>query len=62
MGAILVLLAKLEAIIPLLSRIVDLCIKARDEARERAQLDRKANADRKLQQDLADIDKDQTTR
>lgn len=62
MGAILVILAKLESIVPLLTRIVDLCIKARDEARAKANLDRKAGADAKLQRDLADIDRDQTTR
>jgi hypothetical protein len=62
MGSLLVLLAKLEAIVPLLSRIIDLLVKARDRAREKANLDRKAGADAKLQHDLEDIHKDQTVR
>lgn len=58
-GWLLTLAAKLEAVIPLASKAVDLAIKLREDARERARLDRKAAADGQLARNLAEIEEDQ---
>ncbi len=69
MGAILAVLGLIARIalavergLPVIERTIDRLAKAREEAKARSAIDRKANADAKLQRDLADIDRDQTTR